>query len=175
MAWSSRLLTVTAALLASSVATASTLVRLESGLQVQGRLAADEPAVAEFLGIPFAQPPIGNLRWQPPQQYQVSNTSSTVVNATALPPSCWQYISKIPGILRVDVPEFMIGNAGMSEDCLTVSVWTPTGALDSDAEKLPVLIWFYGGGFATGGTDVPYQIPTNWIKRSQSHIVVVFK
>lgn len=62
----------------------------------------------------------------------------------------------------------------MSEDCLTISIWTPTKALDAD-EGLPVLIWFYGGGFATGGIDVPYQIPVDWIERSQSHIVVSFK
>lgn len=76
----------------------------------------------------------------------------------------------------------MIGDAGMSEDCLTMSVWAPAGARDDvDGEGaaapllLPVLIWFYGGGFATGGIDVPYQIPTRWIERSQEHIVVVFK
>lgn len=68
----------------------------------------------------------------------------------------------------------------MSEDCLTISVWTPAKAAE-EARKtasnagLPVLIWFYGGGFATGGTDVPYQDPTHWIERSQSHIVVVYK
>lgn len=94
-----------------------------------------------------------------------------------MPPSCWQYISVHPAIERTDDPEFMIGSAGMSEDCLTISVWTPATAASgsNDSARLPVLIWFYGGGFATGGIDVPYQIPTNWVERSQSHIVVVFK
>lgn len=149
-------------------------VQLDNGLQVQGRLASGAPTVAEFLGIPYAQPPVDDLRWMPPQVYQPASNTSSVINATVMPPSCWQYISVHPGILRTDAPQYMIGNAGMSEDCLTFSIWTPTEALEAE-EKLPVLIWFYGGGFATGGVDVPYQIPIDWIERSQSHIVVSFK
>lgn len=108
-----------------------------------------------------------------PQQYQVTSNKS-VLDATVTPPSCWQYVSIHPGILRTDAPEYMIGDAGMDEDCLTVSIWAPAQALESQ-EGLPVLIWFYGGGFATGGVDVPYQIPSTWVERSQSHIVVSFK
>ncbi|KAJ0109029.1 hypothetical protein J7T55_002221 [Diaporthe amygdali] len=151
---------------------ATPVVHLDNGLSVQGRIAPAASTVAEFLGIPYAQPPVDDLRWAPPQDYEVASNNS-VVNATALPPSCWQYISVHPGILRTDAPEYMIGNAGMAEDCLTMSIWAPAKALEAE-EGLPVLIWFYGGGFATGGIDVPYQIPVNWIERSQSHIVVSF-
>lgn len=161
-------------------------VQLDNGLQLQGRVAPNASTVVEFLGVPFAQPPLGDLRWMPPQEYQPaasssngssSSSSSSVFDATAMPPSCWQFISRHPGILRTDAPEFMIGTAGMSEDCLKVSVWAPAGALEADGGEggLPVLIWFYGGGFATGGIDVPYQNPVRWVERSQSHIVVVFK
>lgn len=152
---------------------ADPIVQLDSGLSVQGRLAPTAPTVAEFLGIPYAQPPVDDLRWAPPQEYEVASNRS-VVKTTALPPSCWQYVSVHPGILRTDAPEYMIGDAGMSEDCLTMSIWAPAKALEAE-EALPVLIWFYGGGFATGGIDVPYQIPVDWIERSQSHIVVSFK
>ncbi|KAI8294762.1 Lipase 4 [Colletotrichum sp. SAR 10_98] len=176
-----------AGLLAS--ASAGPSVRLDNGLTVQGRIAPDASNVAEFLGIPYAAPPLDDLRWEPPQPYvvpQSSNTfaNATVLNATALPPSCWQYISIHPAIQRVDVPEFMIGAAGMDEDCLTASVWAPAGAVPtvSGSETaangtdagLPVIIWFYGGGFETGGTDVPYQMPQKWIQRSQEHIFVTF-
>ncbi|KAK1624292.1 Alpha/Beta hydrolase protein [Colletotrichum phormii] len=146
-----------AGLLAS--ASAGPSVQLESGLTVQGRIAPDASNVAEFLGIPYAAPPLDDLRWEPPQPY---------------------YISIHPAIQRVDVPEFMIGDAGMDEDCLTASVWAPAGAVpvtgeqQASGEGLPVTIWFYGGGFETGGTDVPYQMPQNWIQRSQSHIFVTF-
>lgn len=152
-------------------------VKLENGLELQGRISPNASTVAEFLGIPFAQPPVDDLRWMPPQAYEPLANGS-LFDATAMPPSCWQYISKHPGILRTDAPEFMIGAAGMSEDCLKVSVWAPAGAVGGaagDGEGLPVLIWVYGGGFATGGIDVPYQNPVRWIERSQSHIVVVFK
>lgn len=154
-------------------------VQLDNGLHVEGRISPNASNVAEFLGIPFAQPPLGDLRWAPPQAYQ-PNASATFINATTMPPSCLQYISVHPAIERTDDPEFMIGSAGMSEDCLTISVWTPATAAEEAGQSggnhsLPVLIWFYGGGFATGGIDVPYQIPTNWVERSQSHIVVVFK
>ncbi|KAI8317496.1 Lipase 4 [Colletotrichum sp. SAR11_240] len=176
-----------AGLLAS--ASAGPSVRLDNGLTVQGRIAPDASNVAEFLGIPYAAPPLDDLRWEPPQPYVVPQSSNafanaTVLNATALPPSCWQYISIHPAIQRVDVPEFMIGAAGMDEDCLTASVWAPAGAVPavSGSETaangtdagLPVIIWFYGGGFETGGTDVPYQMPQKWIQRSQEHIFVTF-
>ncbi|KAJ4417865.1 hypothetical protein N0V82_005922 [Gnomoniopsis sp. IMI 355080] len=160
------------ALLSTAAAATAPTVHLANNLTIHGRVSPLTTTVHEFLGIPYAAPPLGPLRWEPPQPYNAAAT--TVVNATALPPSCWQYISKHPGILRTDAPQFMIGDAGMSEDCLTMSVWAPASALDEDAAPLPVLIWFYGGGFATGGTDVPYQIPTRWIERSQEHIVVVF-
>ncbi|POS69334.1 carboxylesterase [Diaporthe helianthi] len=68
------------------------IVHLDNGLSVQGRLAPAALTVAEFLGIPYAQPPVNELRWAPPQEYEVAPNTS-MVNATALPPSCWQYIS----------------------------------------------------------------------------------
>ncbi|KAK8214673.1 carboxylesterase [Phyllosticta capitalensis] len=147
-------------------------VRLDNGITVHGKVnQTASPDVAQYLGIPFAQPPLGSLRWEPPQAYRASGNE--VINSTQLPPSCWQYVSVHPGILRTDAPQFMIGDAGMSEDCLTVSVWTPKTASETNA-SLPVLIWFYGGGFATGGVDVPYQIPDKWVQRNKDHIIVSF-
>ncbi|KAK2027048.1 carboxylesterase [Colletotrichum zoysiae] len=169
-----------------ALASAGPSVQLDNGVVVQGRVAPDAPRVAEFLGIPYAAPPLDDLRWEPPQPYVAprSFANATVLNATALPPSCWQYISVLPALQRVDVPEFMIGNAGMDEDCLTASFWVPSDAVPTAEQQieaggggkggLPVVIWFYGGGFETGGTDVPYQMPQKWIERSQSHIFVTF-
>ncbi|KAK2017356.1 carboxylesterase [Colletotrichum eremochloae] len=164
-----------------ALASAGPSVQLDNGVTVQGRIAPDAPRVAEFLGIPYAAPPLGDLRWEPPQPYVAPQSNNSVLNATTLPPSCWQYISVLPAIQRVDVPEFMIGSAGMDEDCLTASFWVPSDAVPSGGQTaeggkggLPVVIWFYGGGFETGGTDVPYQMPQNWVQRSQSHIFVTF-
>ncbi|TDZ99834.1 Lipase 4 [Colletotrichum sidae] len=180
MMCNAKLVATFAGLLAS--ASAGPSVNLDNGLTIQGRIAPDAPNVAEFLGIPYAAPPLDDLRWEPPQPYIApkSFVNTTVVNATALPPSCWQYISIHPAIQRVDVPEFMIGAAGMDEDCLTASVWVPSFAVPGSSngqqadDLLPVIIWFYGGGFETGGTDVPYQMPQKWIQRSQLHIFVTF-
>lgn len=171
---------LTALLSTAAAAATAPIVHLANNLTVHGRASPLTPTVHEFLAIPYAAPPVAALRWQPPQPYTTpAGAGAAVLNATALGPSCWQYISTHPGILRTDAPQFMIGDAGMSEDCLTVSVWAPAGAREAQGNGtgigLPVLIWVYGGGFATGGTDVPYQIPTRWVERSQEHIVVVFK
>lgn len=150
-------------------------VTLDNGLTVQGLITQSTPNVAEFLGIPYAKPPIGDLRWAPPQAYSPLN--GTVINATSIGPSCYQYSTNNPTFLTAELPDFVVGsaaNAGFSEDCLTVSVYAPAKTTNSRA-SLPVVIWFYGGGFATGGEDVKYQIPSNWIERSQEHIVVTFK
>ncbi|EFQ34394.1 carboxylesterase [Colletotrichum graminicola M1.001] len=181
MMCNAKLMATFASLLA--LASAGPSVQLDNGVTVQGRIAPDAPQVAEFLGIPYAAPPLDDLRWEPPQPYVApqSFANGAVLNATALPPSCWQYISVIPAIQRVDVPEFMIGDAGMDEDCLTASFWVPSDAVPAGNQTegegkggLPVVIWFYGGGFETGGTDVPYQMPQKWVQHSQSHIFVTF-
>ena len=66
-----------------------------------------------------------------------------------------------------------------SEDCLTLSVYAPypTGKssqirLKRKSAGLPIIVWIYGGGFNAGGENITYQIPTQWVQRSESHIVV---
>ncbi|KAK0657770.1 Alpha/Beta hydrolase protein [Cercophora newfieldiana] len=94
-----------------------------------------------------------------------------------MPPSCMQYIGGLPNIIINDVLEFNIGGSNasdpirVSEDCLTLSIWAPS---DHKKRDLPVLVFFYGGAFMNGGIDVPYQIPSQWIQRTQNHIVVSF-
>ncbi|KAL9113884.1 MAG: hypothetical protein Q9227_002018 [Pyrenula ochraceoflavens] len=125
------------------------------------------PSVRQFLGVPFAQPPVDSLRFLPPVAL---NESLGTINATSYSPSCAQFRSSNPSVYTVDAPEFSISGP-TSEDCLTLSVWTPLNSPANDT-GLPVLVWIYGGGFQTGGTEVPYQIPSSWIERTQSHIVV---
>ncbi|KAI0121034.1 Alpha/Beta hydrolase protein [Xylariales sp. AK1849] len=131
------------------------------------------PDVRQFLGIPYGRPPVGDLRFAPPQAVEPYGE----INATKLPPSCMQYLTSLPGIWINDVLEFNQGGLNgtiptslINEDCLTMSVWAPRGR----KKNLPVLIWVYGGSFKTGGQNVPYQLPTNWIQRSPDHIVVAF-
>ncbi|KAF2717201.1 acetylcholinesterase [Polychaeton citri CBS 116435] len=156
-------------------------VSTSSGL-VSGKVDPSLPNTRQFLGIPFAHPPTGNLRWAPPLALSQPYVR---ISAKALPPSCMQYLTSQGNSLYVrDVLEFNLQGLNhtgtVSEDCLTLSIWTPTqhygrGAYPKHGPHgggLPVLIFFYGGGFSTGGEDVPYQIPAQWVERTKEHIVV---
>src|ERR1700691_6404298 len=83
-------------------------------------------AVDEFLGIPYAAPPVGALRWQPPQP---AASWSGVRDATAFAPHCPQ-------------PPSGFGVASTSENCLYLNVFTPPGAR---GRHLPVMVWIHGG------------------------------
>lgn len=61
-------------------------------------------------------------------------------------------------------------SANSAEDCLQLAIWTPATA--TTESKLPVIIFLTGGGYMTGGIDIPMQMPANWVHRSQKHIVV---
>lgn len=153
-----------------SCANADLTVELEAGT-VHGKVDAANPDVRQFLGIPYGKPPVGDLRFAPSEPAEPFGA----LEATALPPSCMQYLTSVAGIWTSEVLQF--NQAGLnttgpqSEDCLKVSVWAPRGA----KKDLPVLLWIYGGSFKFGGTNVPYQIPTQWVQRTKDHIVVAMQ
>ncbi|KAI0349899.1 carotenoid ester lipase precursor [Trametes cingulata] len=114
-------------------------------------------SVTNFFGIPYAEPPIGDLRLRLPKP--VTEYSGTI-NATQAAAQCPQ-ITQLP---PADTPQDLLAagiayanllglstDAPQSEDCLTVNVQVPTGTKPS--AKLPVLALIYGGGFVTGSTD----------------------
>jgi carboxylesterase type B len=138
---------------------------------VYGLINGTTPSVAQFLGIPFAQPPIDQLRWAPP----TAKLPVSSIDATQFSPSCPQYESTIPSVYNIDSRNFLITRGKTSEDCLTLNIWAPVGAVGKQIEKLPVVVWIYGGGFQTGGGEIGYQIPSQWVQRSQAHIVVGIK
>jgi len=93
-----------------------------------------------FLGIPFAQPPIGPLRWQAPQPAEDWDGVLETKQFGARP-------------VQADVfGDMKFRSKAMSEDCLTLNVWTPAPRRDA---KLPVLVYFYGGGFVAGSGCEP--------------------
>jgi para-nitrobenzyl esterase len=102
-----------------------------------------ETGVQRYLGIPFAQPPVGALRWKAPQPV---TPWSGVRAAKAFGASPVQ---------PVVFPDIIFRSGGMSEDCLYLNVWTPARR---NSTALPVLLYFYGGGFVAGdGSEARYD------------------
>lgn len=112
------------------------------GGALTGKPASD--GVSAFLGVPFAAPPVGELRWKPPQ---AAAKWSGVRKADAFGASC---VQNQPGSRLPWTEEFMTQGA-VSEDCLFLNVWTPASAANA---KLPVMFWIYGGGFNEGSGAV---------------------
>lgn len=120
---------------------AAPVVRIDAGRVAGVHVAA--LGLDEFKGIPYAAAPVGALRWRPPQPVAAWQG---VRDARHFGPRCMQ---------RPLFGDMRFRSAGMSEDCLDLNVWTPAS---SAGKKLPVLVYFYGGGFAAGdGSEYRYD------------------
>jgi len=116
--------------------------------QVQGVPGA-LPGITVFKGLPFAAPPVGNLRWEQPQP--AANWSG-IRQANAWGNSCIQ--NPAPTRFPVNSASDMPDSPGISEDCLYLNVWTPA---TTGAERLPVMVWLYGGAYNEGGGSAPFS------------------
>lgn len=127
-----------------------TIVKTKDGI-VQGTIEND---LRVFKGIPFAAPPVGDLRWKAPQP---AEKWEGVKQTTKFAPSPYQW-----------------GNpqSGKSEDCLYLNVWTPA---KSDKEELPVMVWIYGGGFGAGTTADPVCNGTHLAKKGVVVVAVAYR
>ena len=165
----------------ASLAADQLTVKTNTGIYT-GLIDSTFPHVRQYRSIPYALPPVGSRRWQPP----VAVTPSTRRSYSyRFPPSCSQYQSKNLTVWTTNITDFAIRLYGQSftagamaqassEDCLYLAIWTPIRANASAPEdrKLPVALFLPGGDFVGGGVDVPYQQPTPWVERTQKHIVV---
>lgn len=134
--------------------------------KIQGFIDPSLPDVKQWLGIPYAEPPIGPLRFLPPVAISDGQRN---ISAQKPPASCRQYNS-FPVFKNV-APEFL-APPPYDEDCLYLNVIAPK---NSSSRDLPVLIWIHGGGALQGGINTPYERPQQWVQRSQEHIVVQTK
>lgn len=145
-------------------------IKTSSGV-VQGFVNETAPDVRQFLGVPYAKPPVGKLRFAPPEP---ATPTKKVIHATALADSCMAQLSNSSTIYTAYETEFLTSGE-QSEDCLYVSIWAPSVASIALQAPVPVFVYIPGGGFTSGGQDSMYKIPDKWIQRTQSHIVVVMK
>ncbi|CAJ2508478.1 Uu.00g135040.m01.CDS01 [Anthostomella pinea] len=157
----------------NSRAAADPAVQLVNGTVIG---TADEatPDVRQFLGIPYAKPPVGSLRFMPPEPADAFPGGELA--AKVFPPSCMQYLTNNASVWTRENLGFNIDglnhtSSHLSEDCLTLSVYAPSAS--GSNQSLPVVVFLHGGGFIWGGQGEPYLQPSDWVQRSQAHIVVI--
>lgn len=117
----------------------STVILANGAGTIQGN-SRDSNGILSFKGIPYAQPPVNDLRWKPPQD---PTPWTGTLDATQFGATCWGS----PGLNALDSGGAPVNQ---SEDCLTINVWTPA---NTTVQKLPVMFWIYGGGFQYGSSS----------------------
>ncbi len=120
-------------------------VTIDSGVVSSTTVSA--AGVRVFKGIPFAAPPVGLLRWRPPQPVAHWNT---VRNADTFGPVCVQP----QGVGRLNVSVDLPDSPRRDEDCLYLNVWTMAA---SSAERRPVMVWIFGGAYSEGAGSSPHS------------------
>jgi para-nitrobenzyl esterase len=149
-------LAVAAAVAVAGDATAAPMIRIpgdpvttRAGLIAGTRLPS---GVKAYLGVPYAKPPTGNLRWRPPEPTNWQG----IWNADRKGAECIQ-------VLRPHDINHYFGEEASGEDCLTLNIWAPAGANRGD--KRPVIVFIYGGGGTIGSAGMANYDGENVAKR----------
>ncbi|XP_026017127.1 acetylcholinesterase [Astatotilapia calliptera] len=127
------------------------------------QLVPDQSYITAFLGIPFAEPPLGNRRFRPPEP---KRPWTGVIEAKEYPNACYQYVdTAFPGFQG---SEMWNPNRDMNEDCLYLNVWVPSSPRP---HNLTVMVWIYGGGFYSGSSSLDVY-DGRYLAHSETVIVV---
>ena len=137
-------------------------VKVTGGL-VEGVI---EDGVEIFKGIPFAAPPVGALRWKAPQPVEPWR-GVLVCDEFAKAPLQKEQARHPKGWKNTDEM-----NPATSEDCLYLNIWTPE---KKEKEKLPVMVWIYGGGFHVGATDGPVYRGDTYAKKGVIMVSIPYR
>lgn len=119
--------------------------------------------VRAYFGVPFAAPPVGELRWQEPQPRE---PWKGVYNADRFAPECIQ-------ILRPHNINHYFGEEATSEDCLYLNIWVPPAT--TKGEKVPVILWLYGGGLSIGSASMPNYGGENLARKGVVYITAGYR
>jgi len=132
---------------------AAAVVKVEGG-HIEGVV---ENGLKVYRGIPFAAPPVGDLRWRAPQPVKPWRG---VRHADKFAPACMQ----VAGPATAVQPP--------SEDCLYLNVWSPA---KSSSERLPVMLWIHGGGFRAGATSEPIYYGDQLAKKGVVFVSITYR
>jgi para-nitrobenzyl esterase len=149
-------------ILAMVAATQSAVSQIRQVKVTGGEVKGDESqGIVSFKGIPFAAPPVKELRWKSPQPVTPWNG---VKKANSFAPACMQILGNMAKISG--------STDRVSEDCLYLNVWT---AAKNENEKRPVLVWIYGGGFTSGMTSLPMYDGSNLAQKGVVLVSVAYR
>lgn len=146
-------------------------VKTSSGV-FQGIYNDTAETVRGFLGIPYAEPPINELRFQQPRRKSASPSPREASSFSSPCPQTTAWSNE--SILNV-LPYNLWNSAQISEDCLYLNVWAPATKHQNHNKRAAVMVFIHGGDFAFGGTSIAYYDGTNIVRDNEDVIVVTIK
>ncbi len=157
--------------IASLAMPAPTMAQQPEARVAQGRMAGKQDGdVAIFHGVPFAAPPVGQLRWAPPAE--PAGWGDHIRDATQAPNSCPQGLT--PDGFMMWTSEYMAPSApGVAEDCLFANIWAPR--LAEGGDPLPVLVYIHGGAYTSGSGTVPIYDGANLAKQGLVVVTINYR
>jgi carboxylesterase type B len=137
---------------------------LDANLNLVNKSQQYTHGINAWLGVPYAEKPIGELRFK--RAEHVKNWEPRVLDATRLPNTCFQLRDTL--IPNFEGIEQLNPNTAVDEDCLYLNIWAPsTTTTTSQKRKIPVAVWIYGGGFASGTSTLDLYDPRVFVAETE--------